>query len=102
MSPTQRKVTTNGWERWRGATDERLKNIETGQDALSNEVKEVKKTSQDNNVLLRQLVTVREATPESERTLTFKWVLEKIGIPLMLGINTIILGLLLAHLFGGG
>ncbi len=38
----------------------------------------------------------------SPQPVTFKWLTEKALMPLLLGINTILLGLIIAHLLQGG
>jgi hypothetical protein len=96
----ERKQVANGWERWRGATDERLKNIESRQESMAIDLTEVKTTSHANNVLLQQLVG-NSAPEEKSSSVSFRWLAEKVGIPLLLGLNTIILGLVLAHVLGG-
>lgn len=99
MSPNRAPQDTNGWERWRGATDQRLQNIEKSQDAMARDVADVKHCSTENNTLLQQLVKAGGEAEEKAENRTIRWLAEKVGIPVLLGINTIILGLILAHLF---
>jgi hypothetical protein len=97
----------NGWERWRGATDERLKAIEASAVQLTKDVRTVQVTSAANHSMLEELVRAcreREAAaavPERVATdgqhVTFKWIIEKVGLPLLLAVNAVILALLVNH-----
>lgn len=100
------------WAAWRGAVEARMQHYETMAAEVRSDVREIKEVSTINRTLLTRLVAngnggngkhvAKAKEEEAGTTITFKWVVEKVVLPLLLAVNAVLLGALISHLTQGG
>lgn len=86
--------------RWRGNMEARMGGFESTITDIRIDLRELRKTTGENNIMLLSLVKKNGNGSPQSSAITFKWVIEKLLLPLMLGVNAILLALFLEHLAG--
>jgi hypothetical protein len=87
------------FSRWRGGIEARMTAFDINMSEIHLDLRELRKTSADNNSMLLSLLgKQRDVNGGTQNVpVTFKWILEKLAIPLLLAVNAVILGLVLTH-----
>lgn len=89
--------------RWRGNVEARMHAFEGTVTELKTDLREIRASTTHNGELLAQLVKknghgVTPPEPSGKEAVTFKWLMEKIALPLLLAINGVILAILAGHI----
>ena len=89
------------WNRWRGATDQKLANIETDVDEIKVEQKAQHDTLNAIPADVVKAIKNGPAAPGNGQPVTFKWITEKFLLPIVMLVASLIIAAAVSGIFGG-